>query len=340
MSAFTHLPAGLSEAAGPAARRTIPFDYSFRFVLEAEPGKIHTQTVTVSIEAAFTAVSIGYGVIPKIEEVQFGVEELGDFDAVTQAAAQNITLRARTLPVSSPVLVPHPPVLVGAAARVPISLPDADSIVTGRTQLIGKLKTSIDQAIKAFGAATKLSDLTPESRSALVGSARQISVGDLIRALARKLDEENFTALGQIGPKTQFALLHGIRLNPEVAKVFLVSAGNAALDLTQFAKLLETIGAEPERLQFLYALRDEGTGREFQSDFVLNIAGLGISDGDRPFRHFAVPITFAPRSTIRLDVIEKSKFEGELFLSLHGYKVLGGTGTPTGRALRAKRRGR
>uniref|UniRef100_UPI00248DB251 type I restriction endonuclease n=1 Tax=Dermacoccus nishinomiyaensis TaxID=1274 RepID=UPI00248DB251 len=44
----------------------------------------------------------------------------------------------------------------------------------------------------------------------------------------------------------------------------------------------------------MYALFDDGSGREFQSDPVLNIAGLGTANGERPFYHFARPVTFAP----------------------------------------------
>ncbi len=69
---------------------------------------------------------------------------------------------------------------------------------------------------------------------------------------------------------------------------------------------------------------DEATDREFQSDPVLNIAGLGAADGKRPFRYFAQPITFAPLATIRMEITEQSDFRGELHVSLHGYKMLGG----------------
>ncbi|MGH9957141.1 MAG: hypothetical protein ACREBC_08420 [Pyrinomonadaceae bacterium] len=93
--------------------------------------------------------------------------------------------------------------------------------------------------------------------------------------------------------------------------------------------LFQVIGSPPEQIQFLYALFDDGSGRELQSEPILNIAGLGISNGDRPFRYFAQPITFAPRSTIRMEVTEVSDFTGELHVSLHGYKILGGAGTPT-----------
>ena len=61
----------------PAERvpqRTVPFDYAFRYQLAGEAGRVHNQTVTVSIEAIFTAVSIGYGAIPTVEPVTFARE--------------------------------------------------------------------------------------------------------------------------------------------------------------------------------------------------------------------------------------------------------------------------
>jgi hypothetical protein len=105
-------------------------------------------------------------------------------------------------------------------------------------------------------------------------------------------------------------------------------------------QLFQVVGTPPEQIQFLYAIFDEGSGREFQNDPILNIAGLGISDGDRPFRYFARPITFTPHSTIRLEVTEVSAFQGDLHISLHGYKVLGGAGTPTGRMQQGRFRSR
>jgi hypothetical protein len=59
-----------------------------------------------------------------------------------------------------------------------------------------------------------------------------------------------------------------------------------------------------------YALFDERTGRKFQSQPLLNTAGLGISDEGHPFRHFARPITFAPRSTLRMEITENLDFRG------------------------------
>ncbi|MGH9957142.1 MAG: hypothetical protein ACREBC_08425 [Pyrinomonadaceae bacterium] len=54
------------------SRRTIPYDYAFRYELQGEEGRVLKSTVTVSIEAPFVAVSIGYGVIPKVNTITFG----------------------------------------------------------------------------------------------------------------------------------------------------------------------------------------------------------------------------------------------------------------------------
>ncbi len=48
-----------------AGGRTIPYDYSVQFELEGAPGEQHVQAFSISIEAAFTAVSIGYGFVVK-----------------------------------------------------------------------------------------------------------------------------------------------------------------------------------------------------------------------------------------------------------------------------------
>jgi hypothetical protein len=80
-------------------------------------------------------------------------------------------------------------------------------------------------------------------------------------------------------------------------------------------------------IEFKYSFLDAGTGRELQSRPIHNIAGLGESTGQRPFRPFAKPMLFMPRSNIRIEVEEISAgpiYEGaQLYIVLHGYKVLG-----------------
>lgn len=246
---------GESVAAPPAARRTIPFDYVFRFdgpnnELKGQPGLVHNSTVEISIEAAFTAVSIGYGVVPKVEPITFGL----------------------------------PPVSEGSF----------------------------------FGG----------------------TLSELVVSLSKVLDEFEFVNVtGKVGPRTASVLKGGLRLNPQFAeRIFLT--GGVERDSEIPVKAFQAVGAPPERVAFKYALFDQGSGREFQSEPILNIAGLGSSDGKRPFRYFARPIEFAPRSTIRLQITEVSAFEGELHVALHGYKTLGTPGTPTAPGRARRRAGR
>jgi hypothetical protein len=83
----------------------------------------------------------------------------------------------------------------------------------------------------------------------------------------------------------------------------------------------------PRDIDFKYSIVDSGTGRELQNLPILNLAGLGSADGQRPFRSFPKPMSFLPRSTIRIEVEEVSDnallLGAELQLVLHGYKLLG-----------------
>jgi hypothetical protein len=84
-------------------------------------------------------------------------------------------------------------------------------------------------------------------------------------------------------------------------------------------------------IDFKYSIVDSGSGRELQNQPIHNIAGLGEATGERPFRPLSKPMLFMPRSTIRIEVEEISAgpiyTNAELFIVLHGYKVLGyGTG--------------
>lgn len=109
-------------------------------------------------------------------------------------------------------------------------------------------------------------------------------------------------------------------------------------------------------IDFKYSIIDSASGRELQNKAIHNIAGLGEAAGNRPFRPFAKPQLFLPRSTIRIEIEEVSqgvseekqnsnkpdqlysiygytdittntRVGPELSIVLHGYKILGyGTG--------------
>jgi hypothetical protein len=233
----------------------VPFDYAFRYVLKGEPGHVQNQTVTISIEAVFNAVSIGYGVISAVEPVVFAA------------------------PPPPPLPPPSDTVILAAAK------PDFFQTPIG---------TIFDEISKAFG-------------------------------------EPFNQATGRVGPRTAEALTTGFRLNPQFAERILLGDASGLINDRPDAPIFQVVAPPTDQITFKYALFDQATGREFQSEPILNIAGLGSSDGGRPFRYFAQPIEFTPRSVIRMEITEHSTFKGELHVSLQGYKVLGAPSSPTGR---------
>ncbi len=233
----SRFPVNLPAVGGAPERRGIPFDYAFRYQLAGKPDNVINSIVTISVEATFTAVSVGYGVVPEVTPIIFGPENEGD----------GISLR-------------------------------------------------------------------------------NVRVSDIFEALKPKLSVGSFLSK-ESGPEAVFK--NGIKLNPAVAEVALQEEGDLPLSNDVLARLFQAVGSPTQQLLFKYALFDEGSGREFQSEPILNIAGLGSAGGERPFRYFAQPIVFRPRSTIRMEVTEVSDFKGDLHVSLHGYKVLGGSDTPT-----------
>jgi hypothetical protein len=241
----------LAQSATVSEKRAIPFDYAFRYQLEGKPGKVLNSIVSVSIEATFTAMSIGYGVVPKVQPIVFG---------------------------------PVPPPAPG-----PI-----------------------------------LFNLAPTALST-------IPLADILRGLDSQLKATSTTLKGETGADAVFK--NGLKLNPSVAE-FVLQDPDTLLSPDILERLFQVVGSPPELIQFKYAIFDEGSGREFQSEPILNIAGLGSAAGERPFRYFAQPITFRPRSTIRMEITEVSDFAGELHVVLQGYKVLGDAGSPTSVAQR------
>lgn len=194
---------------------------------------------------------------------------------------------------------------------------------------------------KDFAGAQGAAPPLPEaSARVLPVSLDRIQLGTVLSLAARRLQElqerrparEGKTAVPpESGSDVLAAIFEGgFRLNPEIARLALLGGAGEPLDDALLPRLFEIIGPPPEDIQFLYAISDAGSGREFQSEPVLNTAGLGDPRGVRPFRQFAVPIVFEPRTAIRMQVTELQTAKGTLHVSLHGYKVLGGAGTPTG----------
>src|SRR5262245_10329971 len=125
-------------------------------------------------------------------------------------------------------------------------------------------------------------------------------------------------------------LLTGLRGN-RVQDVVNISVDGAFVVVTVgysfIPKLASTQPTNERAIDFKYSIVDSGAGRELQNKPIHNIAGLGEPTGTRPFRPLAKPMLFMPRSTIRFEIEEISEGDdykdAELFIVLHGYKMLG-----------------
>jgi hypothetical protein len=70
-------PAGLRQLPDPSTlaerAKEIPYDYVARFILEGVAGKRQQDVINISIEGAFVATAIGYGVLPKRSDAPDGI---------------------------------------------------------------------------------------------------------------------------------------------------------------------------------------------------------------------------------------------------------------------------
>jgi hypothetical protein len=69
-------------------------------------------------------------------------------------------------------------------------------------------------------------------------------------------------------------------LNPTFAELALTENWNFTLTEDVFGNLFQVVSAPSDEVQFLYTLFDKRTGREFQSQPLLNTAGLGKLDDE------------------------------------------------------------
>jgi hypothetical protein len=128
------------------------------------------------------------------------------------------------------------------------------------------------------------------------------------------------------------ALTDGFRIKPGFMRLAVNDLGtlNPSLPLALVHRIFETLN-RAEDVSFRYSIFDSGAGRELQNEPVQNIAGLGIANGDRPFKKLARPLHLESRSTLRVSIEERFG-RGDLFIVLQGYKLLDGSG-PRGRSL-------
>jgi hypothetical protein len=185
--------------------------------------------------------------------------------------------------------------------------------LTGRSREIAEteIHVSLDGQFVAtamgYGLAVPPPNVTVQDEDALSGAV--ISNGfDLAEVPLRAFSPQAF--------------LGGIRIRPEFRRiVFTGGGGLTSVRREVIDRMFEPLNRSRD-VSFLYSFFDTGVGRELQNQPIHNIAGLGIADGSRPFRQLARPMPFRPRSTIRVRVEERFG-RGQLYIALHGFKVLG-----------------
>ena len=135
------------------------------------------------------------------------------------------------------------------------------------------------------------------------------------------------------------SLIEGFRISPRFAPLVFTAGANEdfsdqpiASDLffgsVRDRSVLEKVKT-PEDISFFFSIVDSSSGREFQDQPAHNLASLGKSNGERPFRLLARPLSFLPRSTLRLQIAERTEgAQGTLFIVLYGYKILGAAACP------------
>jgi hypothetical protein len=119
------------------------------------------------------------------------------------------------------------------------------------------------------------------------------------------------------------ALQDGIRIRPDFLRIAIGAVNLATIQQADVVNRIFERLNRSENVSFRYSIFDSGTGRELQNQPIHNIAGLGIANGERPFKALARPMLFLPRSTIRVAVEERFG-RGNLFIVFQGYKRLGG----------------
>jgi hypothetical protein len=190
----------------------------------------------------------------------------------------------------------------------------------------GFVATALGYALQADIAPLKLSAaierLDPGTRAGIVNGNGEIDLAAL--------------PLSLFGAQ---AVEDGFRIRPSLLRVALQDGGTlSATVASEFVdKVFESLNRADD-VSFRYTVFDGGTGRELQNGLVNNIAGLGIANGDRPFKRFARPMIFYPRSTIRV-LVQEHFGRGRLYLVFQGYK-LSAPARASAAPLRTRRRAR
>jgi hypothetical protein len=295
------------ETNGNPSARVIPFDYVATVQLAGLPGNRVESEISVNVEGGFVATAIGYGLAAEERDIRIqrpaAIEGLVTQGTVTSTPVPNATVRVRNVAtgLSHEVITESSGPSVGRYQD--LLFPPGEWELEVRTPVsIGPTTIRVEAGV------TTIINLHP-SVPIVPTVSGPITTIDLSRLPLRLFPPD--------------ALRDGFRIRPNFVRLAFANNGNlaTALPIELADKPFERLN-RPEDVSFRYTILDSARGREIQNQLIHNIAGLGIANGDRPFKKFARPMIFLPRSTIRVTVQEHFG-RGTLFLVFQGYKILG-----------------
>ena len=284
---------------GAPGERIIPFDYVALVDLTGQAGNVVEDEVTINAEGGFVATALGYGLAVEDPGVRI-VQPCEVQGQVTQAGA------------------------TPAGSRVQLRNVATGALRSGFTDSLGHYRVALEQgeweisltspftagpqALRVSSGASITVNFTSPPAAIVTTPGEPVAAVDLGRLPLRLLPPD--------------ALIDGIRIRPDLVRIAFADDGQLtnAMPIELVDNIFERLN-KPDDLSFRYSIFDGGRGLELQNRPINNVAGLGIANGDRPFKTFARPMVFMPRSTIRVSVEEHSG-RGRLYLAFQGYKVL------------------
>lgn len=324
------------EAARPdiPTTRIVPFDYVSTLDLTGKPGNLVEDEVPINVDGGYVTTAIGYSLdVPdagvQIELTNLLLFRVDDFKNPVGLAAK----------LKSPAVgdVVSRDLKAQFSANTQTLLTQYDGVSPLSEALQRALIDELNQILQgaSFHNPARFAGVTlrPETQSLLA----QIPRGEELLRLNRMLLEDAYAneitkifggaesvdlkriRLADIMPVQ--ALVDGIRIHPLRVRFAFTSDGRlSVIPRDMVGRMFQPLN-RPDEVRFFYTISDSGTGRDLQNQPVYNVAGLGIANGDRPFKVLHRPMQFLPRSTIRVQVQEIFG-RGRLFIAFQGYKLL------------------
>jgi len=326
----------LGEARRPdiPTTRIVPFDYVSTLDLTGVPGNLVEDEVPINVDGGYVTTAMGYSL--DVPDTGVQIEAAGLLLLRVDDFKNPISLAARLKNAADPLSL-YLKGQFSATTQALLNQYDGVSPLSEALQralsdeLNGLLQGASLHTPARFAGVT----LRAETQRLLAQNPR----GDELVRLNRMLLEDAYVnEITRISAGTDSvdlkrlrladiipvqALLDGIRIHPLRVRFAFTSDGRlSVIPKDMVGRMFQSLN-RPEEVRFFYSISDSGTGRDLQNQPVHNVAGLGIANGDRPFKVLHRPMRFLPRSTIRVQVQEIFG-RGRLFIAFQGYKLLSG----------------